>query len=27
MFSRYGGREGDAFQLAIACYPKENDDE
>jgi DNA-binding transcriptional ArsR family regulator len=27
MFSRYGGKEGDAFQLAIACYPKENDDE
>lgn len=27
LFTRYGGTEGDAFQLAIACYPKENDDE
>jgi DNA-binding transcriptional ArsR family regulator len=23
LFSRYGGSEGDAFKLAVACYPKE----
>jgi DNA-binding transcriptional ArsR family regulator len=23
LFSRYGGAEGDAFKLAVACYPKE----
>jgi DNA-binding transcriptional ArsR family regulator len=23
LFSRYGGAEGDAFRLAVACYPKE----
>lgn len=23
LFSRYGGAEGDAFKLALACYPKE----
>ncbi|MFI6760482.1 helix-turn-helix domain-containing protein [Micromonospora sp. NPDC050417] len=22
LFSRYGGAEGDAFKLAVACYPK-----
>jgi DNA-binding transcriptional ArsR family regulator len=22
LFTRYGGREGDAFKLAVACYPK-----
>jgi DNA-binding transcriptional ArsR family regulator len=22
LFTRYGGREGDAFRLAVACYPK-----
>ncbi|WP_329006103.1 helix-turn-helix domain-containing protein [Kribbella sp. NBC_00709] len=22
LFSRYGGSEGDAFKLAVACYPK-----
>ncbi len=22
LFSRYGGSEGDAFRLAVACYPK-----
>ncbi|MGH4019173.1 MAG: helix-turn-helix domain-containing protein [Pseudonocardiaceae bacterium] len=22
LFSRYGGAEGDAFRLAVACYPK-----
>ncbi|WDZ87059.1 ArsR/SmtB family transcription factor [Micromonospora cathayae] len=27
LFTRYGGAEGDAFKLAVACYPKgENDD-
>ncbi|MEH0844446.1 helix-turn-helix domain-containing protein [Micromonospora sp. CPCC 205711] len=25
LFARYGGAEGDAFKLAVACYPKEND--
>jgi len=23
LFTRYGGSEGDAFKLAVACYPKE----
>jgi len=23
LFTRYGGAEGDAFKLAVACYPKE----
>jgi DNA-binding transcriptional ArsR family regulator len=23
LFTRYGGTEGDAFKLAVACYPKE----
>jgi DNA-binding transcriptional ArsR family regulator len=27
LFTRYGGSEGDAFKLAVACYPKENSDE
>ncbi|MFG1882763.1 hypothetical protein [Micromonospora sp. NPDC049102] len=27
LFTRYGGSEGDAFKLAVACYPKGNDDE
>jgi DNA-binding transcriptional ArsR family regulator len=27
LFTRYGGAEGDAFRLAVACYPKGNDDE
>ena len=22
LFTRYGGGEGDAFKLAVACYPK-----
>ncbi|NUS09292.1 MAG: ArsR family transcriptional regulator, partial [Nonomuraea sp.] len=22
LFTRYGGAEGDAFKLAVACYPK-----
>ena len=22
LFTRYGGAEGDAFRLAVACYPK-----
>lgn len=27
LFTRYGGAEGDAFKLAVACYPKgESDD-
>jgi DNA-binding transcriptional ArsR family regulator len=26
LFTRYGGTEGDPFQLAIACYPKETHD-
>jgi DNA-binding transcriptional ArsR family regulator len=25
LFSRYGGAEGDAFKLAVACYPKGED--
>ena len=24
LFTRYGGAEGDAFKLAVACYPKGN---
>ncbi|WP_067824049.1 ArsR/SmtB family transcription factor [Actinomadura kijaniata] len=27
LFTRYGGAEGDAFKLAVACYPKEDDRE
>jgi DNA-binding transcriptional ArsR family regulator len=27
LFTRYGGPEGDAFKLAVACYPKGTDDE
>lgn len=27
LFTRYGGSEGDAFRLAVACYPKGNRDE
>jgi DNA-binding transcriptional ArsR family regulator len=27
LFTRYGGAEGDAFKLAVACYPKGTDDE
>jgi DNA-binding transcriptional ArsR family regulator len=27
LFARYGGAEGDAFRLAVACYPKEETDE
>jgi DNA-binding transcriptional ArsR family regulator len=26
LFTRYGGAEGDAFKLAVACYPKQADD-
>ena len=26
LFSRYGGSEGDAFKLAVACYPKGDQD-
>ena len=26
LFSRYGGAEGDAFKLAVACYPKGDQD-
>jgi DNA-binding transcriptional ArsR family regulator len=26
LFTRYGGAEGDAFKLALACYPKGEDD-
>ncbi|GLW09817.1 hypothetical protein Misp01_49460 [Microtetraspora sp. NBRC 13810] len=25
LFTRYGGTEGDAFKLAVACYPKGDD--
>jgi DNA-binding transcriptional ArsR family regulator len=25
LFTRYGGAEGDAFKLAVACYPKETE--
>ncbi len=27
LFTRYGGSEGDAFKLAVACYPKEDPDD
>lgn len=27
LFTRYGGSEGDAFKLAVACYPKGERDE
>lgn len=27
LFTRYGGAEGDAFKLAVACYPKGKDRE
>jgi DNA-binding transcriptional ArsR family regulator len=27
LFTRYGGAEGDAFKLAVACYPKEHPDD
>jgi DNA-binding transcriptional ArsR family regulator len=27
LFTRYGGAEGDAFRLAVACYPKGDPDE
>lgn len=27
LFTRHGGAEGDAFRLAVACYPKENERE
>ena len=27
LFTRYGGAEGDAFSLVVACYPKEKTDE
>ncbi len=27
LFSRYGGAEGDAFRLAVACYPRGDHDE
>jgi DNA-binding transcriptional ArsR family regulator len=27
LFTRYGGAEGDAFKLAVACYPKGDTDE
>ncbi|MFC6088930.1 helix-turn-helix domain-containing protein [Saccharothrix lopnurensis] len=27
LFSRYGGAEGDAFRLAVACYPNHPDQE
>jgi DNA-binding transcriptional ArsR family regulator len=27
LFSRYGGSEGDAFKLAVACYPKEEEED
>ncbi len=26
LFERYGGAEGDAFKLAVACYPKGDQD-
>ncbi|GLY21826.1 helix-turn-helix domain-containing protein [Micromonospora sp. NBRC 101691] len=26
LFTRYGGAEGDAFKLAVACYPKGEED-
>src|SRR2546429_415936 len=27
LFTRYGGAEGDAFRLAVACYPKGKPDD
>lgn len=27
LFTRYGGADGDAFKLAVACYPKGDNDE
>jgi DNA-binding transcriptional ArsR family regulator len=27
LFTRYGGSEGDAFRMAVACYPKGDSDE
>ena len=27
LFTRYGGAEGDAFRLAVACYPKGGPDD
>ncbi len=27
LFTRYGGAEGDAFRLAVACYPKGDHDD
>ena len=27
LFTRYGGAEGDAFKLAVACYPKGSSDD
>ncbi|GAB3944991.1 hypothetical protein GCM10027614_36050 [Micromonospora vulcania] len=27
LFTRYGGSEGDAFKLAVACYPKGTNNE
>jgi DNA-binding transcriptional ArsR family regulator len=27
LFTRYGGAEGDAFKLAVACYPKQTPDD
>ena len=27
LFTRYGGAEGDAFSLAVACYPKGDPDD
>ena len=27
LFTRYGGAEGDAFRLAVACYPKGDPDD
>jgi DNA-binding transcriptional ArsR family regulator len=27
LFTRYGGAEGDAFKLAVACYPKGTDND
>jgi len=27
LFTRYGGSEGDAFRLAVACYPKGDPDD
>jgi DNA-binding transcriptional ArsR family regulator len=27
LFTRYGGAEGEAYRLAVACYPRRTDDE